>query len=96
MIEKEGHHVVIGISSVDEQMKLEREYREHLLEELGDNDLLAAHKRFHLQLPTSPPALGMLRRAAAGVTVPLSACGSLRLTCSVSVSPPSAAVLLMP
>lgn len=52
--------------------------------------------RFHLQLPTSPPALGMLRRAAAGVTVPLSACGSLRLTCSVSVSPPSAAVLLMP
>lgn len=50
------------VRAVERELRaLEREYREHLLEELGDNDLLAAHKRFHLQLP------GLIRsyRAAA-------------------------------
>ena len=43
MIEKEGHHVVIGISSVDEQMKLEREYREKIADARisARNDFLA-------------------------------------------------------
>ena len=47
-------------------------------------------------LPTSPPALELLRRAVASVTVQLTACRSLRLTCSVSASPPSAAVFPIP